>query len=102
MREAQRRALSRRLSGESNSTFWLVVGEINRAARQGNRIPRPIRKAVKLALAAPNEEGSCAACHESMGIPDPECEPTPCCHTCAQTLLAMLAEFIDERIRGTR
>ena len=59
-------------------------------------IPRPIRKAVNLALAPiRTEDVTCAACHEIMGGVECCYEPTPCCHTCAQELLAMLADYVD-------
>ena len=58
------------------------------------RIPRPIRKAVKLALSAP-KANTCAACHEMCGVESDIAEPTPCCHYCAQELLAMLADYVE-------
>jgi ribosomal protein L37AE/L43A len=58
------------------------------------RIPRPIRKAVKLALATPDEDHACAACRDTYSV-EPSDDATACCHPCAQMLLAMLASYVE-------
>jgi hypothetical protein len=61
------------------------------------RIPRPIRKAVKMALATPDEnEGlrACTACSNPYDM-GPGSDPTACCNSCAQMLLTMLASYVE-------
>lgn len=46
---------------------------------------------VGIALDEPDEEGDCLRCACTMSRPEPELEPTPLCHLCAQALLPILA-----------
>ena len=58
------------------------------------RIPRPIRKAVKLVLVVTEEDHVCAACKNPYRL-EPDGEPTACCNSCAQMLLVMLASYVE-------
>ena len=58
------------------------------------RIPRPIRKALKLVLVVTEEDHVCAACKTPYRIEIGD-DVTACCNSCAQMLLAMLASYVE-------
>ena len=64
------------------------------AMKNGVRIPRPIRKAVKLALVVTEEDHVCASCKTPYSL-EPDGEMTSCCNSCAQTLLVMVASYVE-------